>query len=157
MIFRRINLEKDKNTIMRFRKETHNISFGSDVPFDKEAYIERMENRIYRFPHGQIIVEEDDKSIGQLGLLIEEYCGATIGYVNLCYLVSQYRRKGIGKELIRYAENFFIQSKVFEYHLRVSATNYAAIGFYKKVGMVRLVEENERFPVWRMKKVLYST
>lgn len=58
-------------------------------------------------PSGQLIVEEDNTSIGQLGLGIVNYCGTQIGYINLIYLISEYRGKELGKDLIWYAENFF--------------------------------------------------
>ncbi|WP_284469739.1 GNAT family N-acetyltransferase [Peribacillus simplex] len=36
-------------------------------------------------------------------LQVREYEGTEIGYVNLFYLIPEYRSKGIGKELVRYA------------------------------------------------------
>jgi ribosomal protein S18 acetylase RimI-like enzyme len=87
-------------------------------------------------------------------LQIQEYNETEIGYVNLFYLIPEYRNKGLGKELIRYAERFFRQFNVSEYHLRVSPTNKRAIRLYNNYGLVKLREENEKYPLWRMMKLL---
>jgi ribosomal protein S18 acetylase RimI-like enzyme len=153
--FRTIDIENDKDMIIKFRKDSYVVSFGSEEGFgDEMAYINRIKERVNKFPHGQIIIEEDEEPIGQMELQIREYNGTEIGYVNLFYLIPEYRSKGLGKELIRYAERFFRQYNVSEYHLRVSPTNQRAIRFYNKSGLVKLREENEKYPLWRMMKLL---
>ncbi|MBI0575915.1 GNAT family N-acetyltransferase [Neobacillus cucumis] len=154
MNFRIIDIEKDKDFLIKFRKDTYIQSFGTEEGFDEIAYLNRMEERINKCPSGQLIVEEDNSSIGQIGLGIDIYCGTQIGYINLIYLLSEYRGKGLGKDLISYAENFFRDMNVSEYHLRVSPTNERAIQLYTNLGMVKLMEENEEHPVLRMRKIL---
>ena len=87
-------------------------------------------------------------------LQILEFDGKEIGYVNLFYLTPEYRGKGLGKELIRYAENFFRISNVSEYHLLVAPTNQRAIHLFTKSGVIKLMEENEKYLVYRMRKLL---
>jgi ribosomal protein S18 acetylase RimI-like enzyme len=153
--FRTIDIENDKDMIIKFRKDSYIVSFGSEEGFgDEMAYINRIKERVNKFPHGQIIIEEDEEPIGQMELQIREYNGIEIGYVNLFYLIAEYRSKGLGKELIRYAERFFRQYNVSEYHLRVSPTNQRAIRLYNNSGLVKLREENEKYPLWRMMKLL---
>ncbi|MFJ7995010.1 GNAT family N-acetyltransferase [Peribacillus frigoritolerans] len=156
MIFRTIDTDKDKDTIIKFRKDSLVVSFGTDAGFgDEHAYLQRMEERVRKFPDGQVILEKDQEPIGQMELQIREYEGNEIGYVNLFYLIPEYRSKGLGKELVRYAENFFRQFNVSEYHLRVSPDNQRGISLYTNSGMVKISEENEKYPVWRMGKSLY--
>ncbi|MGG4268344.1 GNAT family N-acetyltransferase [Peribacillus simplex] len=155
MIFRTIDTEKDKEIIIKFRKDSYVVSFGSVDGFgDENAYLQRMKERVCKFPDGQVIIEKDQESIGQMELQIREYEGTEIGYVNLFYLIPEYRSKGLGKELVRYAENFFRQFNVSEYHLRVSPDNQRAIRLYTNSGMMMIREENEKYPVWRMRKSL---
>ncbi|MDQ6596478.1 GNAT family N-acetyltransferase [Bacillus salipaludis] len=154
MNFRIIDIEKDKDLLIKFRKDTYIHSFGTDEGFDEIGYINRMEERVNKCPSGQLIVEEDNTPIGQIGLGIVDYCGTQIGYINLIYLLSDYRGKGLGKDLITNAENFFRDMNVSEYHLRVSSTNQRAIQLYTNSGMVKLREENKGQPVLRMKKIL---
>ncbi|WP_285767304.1 GNAT family N-acetyltransferase [Peribacillus sp. SI8-4] len=155
MIFRTIDIDKDKETIVAFRKDSYVVSFGSEDGFgDEEAYLQRMRERVHQFPEGQVIMELDRRPIGQLELQIREHEGTEIGYVNLFYLIPEYRSQGLGKELVGYAETFFRKFGVSEYQLRVSPDNQQAVRFYTKSGMVKLREENERHLVWRMKKSL---
>ncbi|MGG1396906.1 GNAT family N-acetyltransferase [Bacillus salipaludis] len=154
MNLRLIDIENDKDLLIQFRKDTYIQSFGTEEGFDETSYINRMRERVNKLPDGQLIVEYDNTPVGQIGLGILDYCGTQIGYVNLIYLLSEYRGKGLGKDLIRYAENFFRDMNVSEYHLRVSPTNERAIQLYTNSGMVKLREENEEHPVWRMRKIL---
>ncbi|PKF89743.1 GNAT family N-acetyltransferase [Bacillus sp. BA3] len=155
MIFRTIDTNKDKDIIIKFRKDSFVVSFGSEAGFgDENTYLQRMEERVRKFPGGQVIIEKDQVPIGQMELRIRAYEGTEIGYVDLFYLIPGYRSKGLGKELVRYAENFFGRFNVSEYHLRVSPDNQRAIRLYKNSGMMKIREENEIYPVWRMSKSL---
>ena len=155
MQFRTIDFEKDKELIIKFRKDSYVVSFGSEEGFcDELTYINRIKERVKKFPEGQVIIEKDNLPIGQMELQIREFDGKEIGYVNLFYLIPEYRGKGLGKDLIRYAEDFFRKSNVTEYHLRVSPTNERAIRFYNNSGMVKLREEKEKNLVYRMGKLL---
>ncbi|MGE7184123.1 GNAT family N-acetyltransferase [Peribacillus sp. NPDC006672] len=155
MIFRTIDTDKDKDIIIKFRKDSFVVSFGSEDGFgDENSYLKQMKERVRKFPDGQVIIEKDQEPIGQMELQIREYEGTEIGYVNLFYLIPEYRSKGLGKELVRYAENFFRQFNVSEYHLRVSPDNQRAIRLYTNSGMMKIREENEKYLVWRMSKSL---
>ncbi|RRN74012.1 GNAT family N-acetyltransferase [Peribacillus simplex] len=155
MIFRTIDTDKDKDSIIKFRKDSFVVSFGSEEGFgDENTYLQRMKERVRKFPDGQVIIEKDQEPIGQMELQIREYEGTEIGYVNLFYLIPEYRSKGLGKELVRYAEKFFRQFNVSEYHLRVSPDNQRAIRLYSNSGMMKIRGENEKYPVWRMSKSL---
>ncbi|MFJ8068517.1 GNAT family N-acetyltransferase [Peribacillus sp. NPDC096447] len=155
MIFRTIDTDKDKDIIVKFRKDSFVLSFGSEAGFgDENTYLQRMGERVRKFPDGQVIIEKNQVPIGQMELQIREYEGTEIGYVNLFYLIPEYRSKGLGKELVRYAENFFRQFNVSEYHLRVSPDNGRAIRLYTNSGMIKIREENEIYTVWRMSKSL---
>lgn len=155
MIFRAINILKDKDTIIEFRKDTYLISFGSLEGFDEVSYIERITERVNSFPDGQLIIEDSGKAIGQIGLVTQNYKDRDIGYVNLYYIIKEYRNKGIGQKLISFTENYFKGLNLYEYHLRVSAQNEDAIRFYTKSGLTKLMEEkNDEQVLWRMGKKL---
>ncbi|WP_202710957.1 GNAT family N-acetyltransferase [Sporosalibacterium faouarense] len=154
MELRYINFEKDKDIILKFRRDTHIISNGAEEGFDEDAYLNRMRRRINKFPNGQLIVEKDNKAIGQLGLLVRDYCGKSIGYINLIYLIPEYRARGYGREMLKYAEEFFRKLSLNEYHLRVSSTNKNAFEFYRNFGMKKICEENRKNKVFLMGKVL---
>lgn len=154
--FRPIDLSIDTETIIKYRKESYKVSFGDENMFgNKEEYLNKIKERLLRFPEGLVIVEKDGLPIGQVELQIKSIENKDIGYVNLFYLTPEYREKGYGLILIDYAESFFKKHKLKEYQLRVSTTNQRAISFYKKNGFNLLcIEEKNKVPRYRMGKCL---
>jgi ribosomal protein S18 acetylase RimI-like enzyme len=154
---RAVNFEKDKDILIQFRKDTEIESVGTSDGFDFNAYLNRVRERVNKLPIGQLIIEVDNIPVGQMGLGITEYEGFDIGYVDLFYLIPDYRGKGFGKGLIRYADKFFRKMNISEYHLRVDSNNQRAVNLYTNSGMVKIKEEylgNGKYPIWRMRKVL---
>ncbi|TDK61760.1 GNAT family N-acetyltransferase [Bacillus salipaludis] len=149
-----IDIEKDKDVLIQFRKDTQIQSVGKLDGFDFGSYLNRVRERINKLPNGQLLIEKDNIPVGQMGLGIVDYEGIDIGYVDLFYLIPEYRGKGLGEDLIRYAENFFKEINVYEYQLRVSSANQRAIRLYTNSGLVKISEDNEEHPVWRMRKIL---
>jgi ribosomal protein S18 acetylase RimI-like enzyme len=139
MKFIPIDINKHKNYILPFRRDSFIISFGTDKDFgSEEEYLNWIKIRSMKYPNGFVIVVEDETVIGQLELTIREYNENQIGYINLYYLIPEKRGIGLGKKLHEYALNFFKENSLSEYHLRVSPTNYQALSFYRKNGMQEL-------------------
>lgn len=154
--FRDIDLLTDSETVIKFRRDAFVISFGDESLFgDNEFYLMRVHELLQKFPGGLVIVEHDGKPVGQIELQIMRYEKKKIGYVNLFYLISEYRGKGYGTALMRYAENYFRKNKMKKYHLRVTKTNQGAMSFYEKNGfeLIRM-EEEENVLLYRMQKNL---
>ncbi|MFP7443066.1 GNAT family N-acetyltransferase [Bacillus sp. MMSF_3328] len=154
--FRSIDLSRDAETIIKFRRDSYVISFGDDYLFgDNKSYLKKIETRLVKFPGGIVLVENGDKPVGQIEMQIKDIDNKQIGYVNLFYLIPAYRGLGYGSQLIEYAEHFFQENNINEYQLRVSAANKRAIRFYKKQGFNSLrIEEEGTVPRIRMQKLL---
>lgn len=134
--FETIDIEKDQETVIRFRKDFFVVSFGDVSGFgEKTDYITWLTDKIEQFPEGFVLLKENNETVGQLELSIREYKGKHIGYVHLYYLIPKKRGEGLGEELNQYARNFFKQNDLHEYHLRVAPGNKQAIKFYLKHGM----------------------
>ena len=154
MHFEPIDVTKHRKFIIRFRRDSFIVSFGSDKDFGNvEEYLDWVKIKSNQFPGGFVIVMEGEVSIGQLELTIKEYKGSKIGYVNLYYLIPEKRGMGLGKELHQYALNFFNKYGLKEYHLRVSHSNKNALFFYRKNGMQEIGLELEG-KVIRMKGIV---
>lgn len=137
LIFKTIDIAKDRDRVIRFRKDSFIASFGTKAEFGKEAnYIKWLEGKVAAFPNGFALVKENNEAIGQLELSIREYKGKNIGYAHLYYLIPERRGMGLGKELHQYTWQFFKENNLHEYHLRVAPGNERAIKFYLKNGMV---------------------
>lgn len=144
MYFEQIDINKHREHIVSFRRDSFIVSFGTDKDFgDEEEYINWVNTKSNVFPDGFVIILEDETPIGQLELTIIEYKGKTIGYINLYYLIPEKRGLGLGKELHKYVLQFFRKHVIREYHLRVSPTNQYALSFYRKNGMQELGPEHD--------------
>jgi GNAT superfamily N-acetyltransferase len=156
LLFRNIDLPRDSETIIKFRRDSYIISFGDERLFgDNVSYLKKIAERLLKFPGGLIIVEVDGEPVGQVELQIKKVENKEIGYVNLFYLIPEYRGKGYGVYLIKYTEDFFSKYDVKEYQLRVSPTNKRAIKFYEKTGFQLIkIEEEETVPRYRMHKLI---
>lgn len=130
-----LNSKEHREQLTKFRIDSFKVSFGAGLDFDEEGYLHWLKEKIVDYPKGFVLVKENNKYVGQLELSIREYGGRYIGYVHLYYLISEERGKSKGRELHDYVRQFFINSNVNEFHLRVSPTNTSAIKFYRKIGM----------------------
>ncbi|WP_100011264.1 GNAT family N-acetyltransferase [Lentibacillus sediminis] len=139
--YRTIDVAKDRDTVVPFRRDSFAVSFGDDSGFDGASYTDWLEEKISKFPDGFVLLMEDNQPVGQLELSIREYQGRTIGYVHLYYLIKSKRGSGYGKELQRYALKFFRGQGVKEYHLRVAPDNVNARKFYRRNGMEEVGSE----------------
>lgn len=152
--FRTINAELDSDTFIKFRKDSFRVSFGYEDDFDEQEYIELIQQRTKEFPEGYVIVELDGRVVGQIEMHPREFDGRQIGFVSLFYLIPEFRGKGYGEQLTKYAEDLFLRNGVVEYHLRVSPTNRYAVRFYEKCGLLKIREEQHQHVMWRMGKTL---
>ncbi|WP_405098228.1 GNAT family N-acetyltransferase [Oceanobacillus sp. FSL H7-0719] len=136
MQFEKINVNQNREKLIKFRKDSFQVSFENTDDFgDESVYLNWLAEKTMLFPEGLVFVKEADKVIGQLELTIREFEGRKIGYVHLYYLIPDMRGEGRGSMLHQYAKSFFTKNKVNEFHLRVAPENHVAINFYKKIGM----------------------
>jgi ribosomal protein S18 acetylase RimI-like enzyme len=157
--FRNIELPNDSSTIISFRKDSYTVSFGDASQFGNAwDYLKKIENRLQQFPGGLVIVEHNNQAVGQIEMQIKEYEFENIGYVNLFYLIPEYRGKGMGSELIGYAERFFASYNIMEYQLRAAITNARALNFYNKHGfrILRTEETETSHPRYRLGKAIFN-
>lgn len=143
LTFRSIDLEKDRNAIIEFRKDSFLASFGELTGFHEEKYLKYVQEGLYQFPEGYVISEKDGEVVGQLELSVRMYDGKPIGYIHLFYLVPEQRGKGHSQDLQKYAVDFFRKHRMDEYHLRVAPGNPRARRFYEKNGMKEIGPELE--------------
>ncbi len=77
-----------------------------------------------------LLLVDDDKIIGQLGLWIDDFRAQIINF----YIIEDYRRKGLGEKLLNYGIDFLKQKKVNIITLEVRVSNKIAQNLYSKEG-----------------------
>ena len=108
-----------------------------------------MKNYCRRIINGKksfILLAEVNRKIAGYLLAKEKaipavYKNHITGYVNDLYVKKQYRKKGIGKKLMKEAEKLLKKYKYSFYSLKVNTQNRGTHTFYKSLGMIDLNTE----------------
>jgi len=134
LVFRTIELPRDADTAVAFRRDSYVCSFGSDHAFGaRETYLQWLTDRIARHPAGHVHVWNGDTIIGQMEMHLRPDCPDQ-GYINLFYLVPSERGHGFGNALHAYALDFMRANNARRVALSVSPTNERAMAYYLKHG-----------------------
>jgi ribosomal protein S18 acetylase RimI-like enzyme len=137
--FKPIDLERHQDLCVRFRADSFVCSFGSDDRFYEEdgngaeRYLQWLMQRMAKIPNSCVHIWKEEQIIGQMEMRRWKH-DLNVGYVNLFYLIPEFRGQGLGQQLDRYAANFFRQLGCRSARLNVSPTNPAAMKFYLKQG-----------------------
>ena len=89
MNLQKIDIDKHRDVIISFRRDSFKVSFGTDQDFDEEEYVRWVQDQSALFPDGFILLMEKGVPIGQLELTVKDYEDSKIGYVNLYYLIPE--------------------------------------------------------------------
>ena len=160
--FRPIDVEKTKELCVRFRADAFVCSFGSANRFFEadsngaERYIQWLKKHILDIPGSCVHVFESNKIIGQIEMGRWKK-DASVGYVNLFYLIPEYRGQGLGAQLDEYADSFFQSLSCKSALLSVSPKNVGAMNFYAKYGWVDIGARVDVPDLHYLKKLYTST
>lgn len=136
--FLTIQLPRDADTCVRFRRDSYACSFSGPERFDRDCgqdgglYLDWLAARIAEFPSGFVHVWERGEIIGQMEMRARR--SPPFGYINLFYLVPGVRGSGLGQSLHDYALSLFTGLGIARLQLSVSPSNLRAIAFYRKHG-----------------------
>ncbi len=146
MKFEPVDLIKNLELCIHFRRDAHILSYDSSTDFNIEECIAWFHSLKENNPAGFEHVILNNEIIGQLEFKsgIKEADGSVSGYINLLYLLPEYRRKGYGLKLQEYVLSKFIADKCSVAYLRYLPKNQAAGSFYVKHGWNPEGTPNER-------------
>src|SRR5947209_15617029 len=133
LTYRTIHLPNDAALVARNRRDACIETFGDDASFEGDVrYLAWLKDKVEEFPDGFVLAFDSNRCVGHLEL--EVPYGLSCGYVNLFYLVREFRGSGYGPRLHAYAERYFRSWDASRIELHVSPTNRRAMEFYRKLG-----------------------
>ena len=113
---------------------------------DSARYLESLRARIAQVPEGNSHLWDGERIVGQTEMrFIDGEPG--VGYVNLFYLLPEFRGRGLGRMLHEHAVAVFGRLGRQRLRLSVSTQNTAAIAFYRKLGWVTVGTRPNREPM----------
>jgi len=137
-----IDLERDAATCIAFRRDSFHASFGTHEGCDDEMgadgslYLAKLRARMAQVPEGNCHVWHGDRIVGQTEMRFADDPG--VGYVNLFYLLPEWRHRGLGRLLHDHAVAVFAARGCRAIRLSVSRSNERALAFYRRLGWKRL-------------------
>jgi ribosomal protein S18 acetylase RimI-like enzyme len=155
--FKPINLEQHQDLCVRFRADSFVCSFGSADRFYEEdgsgaaGYLQWLRQRIAEIPNSCVHVWQGEQIIGQIEMRRWKH-NLSVGYVNLFYLIPEFRGQGLGQQLDQHAADFFKQLGCQSARLSASPTNLAAMRFYLKQGWIDLGQRDDALDVHYLEK-----
>jgi ribosomal protein S18 acetylase RimI-like enzyme len=147
-----MDLARHAADCIAFRRDAYLASFGSPEGIDDEMgadnarYLESLRVRIAQVPQGNAHLWHGERIVGQTEMrFVDDEPG--VGYVNLFYVVPEFRGRGLGRMLHEHAVSVFARLGRRTLRLSVSMHNAAAIAFYKKLGWVAVGTRPNREPM----------
>ena len=159
--FKPIDLEQHQDLCIRFRADSFICSFGSADRFYEadgsgaKKYLQWLRQRIAEIPNSCVHIWQGEQIIGQIEMRRWKH-DFNVGYVNLFYLIPEFRGQGFGQQLEQYAANFFKHLGCQSARLSVSPTNLSAMRFYLKHRWVDLGQQEDAPEVHYLEKT-YET
>ena len=139
--FKPIDLEKNLDVAIRFREDAFICSFGIGDKFwqengpKAERYVEWLKAKLDNDPYSAVHVWRSQQIIGQmeLGSFKPE---PSIGYINLYYIIPEFRGAGLSHVLDEYAVTYLRSKGHKKALLSVSPSNLRALRYYTRMGWV---------------------
>jgi len=136
-----IDLARHAAACVAFRRDAYVSSFGTpegieeEMGADNARYLGRLAARIAELPAGNAHLWHGERVVGQTEMrFVKE--DAAVGYVNLFYVMPEFRGRGLGRRLHQHAVEVFAPLGRRTLRLSVSTRNPGAISFYRKLGWV---------------------
>ncbi len=96
-----------------------------------------------------LLAEADGEIIGYVQGEVtrrSDHMPRTVGQVSLMYVVKQFRRKGVGKSLVKELCKFFKSNKAEDLTVRYIIGNKEAEGFWRKLGFESIITTSSTHP-----------
>lgn len=128
-------LGNDPQWYVQCRREAWQGIYGPGSFHDGAAYYEDAVARAGGEPWAICQAMLGDEPVGLLQLDIRKDADRKIGYIPFLYLLPEYRRQGLGIQLIGQAVSFYRERGRTHLQLAVSPENPGAMAFYRRYGM----------------------
>lgn len=96
-----------------------------------------------------LLAEADGEVIGYVRGEVtsrSDHTPRTVGHVSLMYVVKQFRRKGVGRRLVKELCEFFNSNKVEDLTVRYIIGNKEAERFWRKLGFKSIIITSSTYP-----------
>ncbi|WP_062267825.1 GNAT family N-acetyltransferase [Endozoicomonas arenosclerae] len=150
-----VDLKRDLKLCLQFRRDAWQVSYGSLESFREDETTDWFEFLAEKYPESFLHVLQDHEVIGQLEFRSrpDDDTGEHEGYINLLYLIPEWRGKGMGQATHDFILKVLSDNGCTRVFLRYVPGNDRAEAFYLKNGWIKEGKPTEKRGQL-MKKVL---
>jgi ribosomal protein S18 acetylase RimI-like enzyme len=115
----------------------------------KKLLKQKVENDLVDSNILVVLAEADSEIIGYVQGEVtrrSDHMPRTVGQVSLMYVVKQFRRKGVGRRLMKELCKFFKANNVEDLTVRYIIGNKEAEGFWRKLGFEPIITTSSTYP-----------
>jgi GNAT superfamily N-acetyltransferase len=115
----------------------------------KKLIKQKVENDLANSNIHVLLAEADGEIIGYVQGEVtcrSDHMPRTVGQVSLMYVVKQFRRKCVGKRLVKELCKFFSSNKAEDLTVRYIVGNKEAEGFWRKLGFEPIIATSSTYP-----------
>ena len=140
--------ESDCKQLSIIKKQVWNDTYRgiySDEKLDNFEY-HKHEEKFKSNIDGLYVILEEEKLIGYFSFSYPRYEYKNYAYsLNSLYLLSCYKRKGIGRKVFEFIDNYCKENLINGFYTNCNKYNENALNFYLKMGgkVTNLVDEGE--------------
>jgi ribosomal protein S18 acetylase RimI-like enzyme len=127
------DIDKIRPVLVDTWHDTYDAIYSAEIVNDicenwhsVEAIKQNLEDR-----NSEFVVADDGKTLGGVAF-VKAPSEDGIAYLSQLYVLPEYQRQGIGRDLLQEIEMSFPEAKVMR--LGVDARNVKAVGFYERFG-----------------------
>jgi ribosomal protein S18 acetylase RimI-like enzyme len=115
----------------------------------KKLLKQKVENELADSNIHVLLAEADGEIIGYVQGEVtrrSDHVPRTVGQVSLMYVVKQFRRKGVGRRLMKELCKFFNSNKTEDLTVRYIIGNKEAEEFWRKLGFESIITTSSTYP-----------
>lgn len=151
--FQPLDMDRDAQVYYEARKEAWQNIHGSLANFDGPAFLSEAREQWQWDRRAVQRVLWGEQTVGILHLATLKHVQEAVGYIPFLYLMPNYRRRGIGVQLIGQAVSTYRAMGRRRLRLNCAPNNEVAQRFYKRYGFVKVGQDpGAQLPLDRLEK-----
>ncbi len=153
--FRPLDMEHDSQFYYDAREEAWLNIHGSMLHFDGDAFLRDAQAHAAYDPRSVVQVMQEEHPVGLLQLDIRRDAEKGVGNIPFVYMLPEYRKKGLGVQLLGQAVSVYRPLGRKYLRLRCAPDNLIAQRFYQRHGFRKIGEDpGSRVPLDIMEKYI---
>jgi probable phosphoglycerate mutase len=153
--FRPLDMEREGQFYYDAREEAWLTIHGSMLHFDGEGFLRDAKDQARYDGRSVLQVMQGDRPAGVLQLNLRRDADKGVGSIPFCYLLPEFRKKGLGVQLLGQAVSTYRPMGRKYLRLRCAPDNLVAQRFYQRYGFAKIGEDpGSRVPLDILEKYI---